>query len=67
VSDLLRRGSLHGHVPGDTPAQADPTRNPDGLYSGIAKRNAIGDGAFVPKEVYEGAQDTLKPRRASKE
>ena len=30
------------------PAQEDPTRCPDGIYSGPSKRVAISDGTFAP-------------------
>jgi hypothetical protein len=29
------------------PAQEDRTRNPDGVYSGMTKRNALSDGEFA--------------------
>ncbi|GAC1496094.1 MAG: hypothetical protein NVS1B2_15800 [Vulcanimicrobiaceae bacterium] len=53
-------------------AQADPLRNPDGIYSGASKRVAMTDGSFapvnnMPKNTRASLQKTTNTASGSKE
>ena len=55
-----------GDYRNDPNAQTDPLRNPDGIYSGPSKRNAIRDGVFAEVSNMPTGETTIHLGRRKK-